>query len=286
LPRWLLTWWDHFGSGTLHVLTFWDGPQLTGIVPCFRHEWNQKRQLTLLGSGISDYLDPIICKTALQLLQDHLDDNSDWDVCVWQDLSASTLLQKLRGAVVEPDMRCSETLLSGDFEHFWETRSKDLRRNQRRYSQKAREMGAVEFQVNDEAVPELVDALIRLHTARWKEQGEPGMIAANRSEAFLRAVVGQMATEDVLRFFSIRFRGEVVAVIMAFRYKNKIYAYMSAFDPDFETLGFGRTLLFEAFRHAYAEAYDAWNFLRGDEQYKTSWGAVPIERCRVVLHRA
>jgi CelD/BcsL family acetyltransferase involved in cellulose biosynthesis len=112
------------------------------------------------------------------------------------------------------------------------------------------------------------------------------MIAANRSEAFLRAVVGEMATEDVLRFFSIRFRGEVVAVIMAFRYKNKIYAYMSAFDPDFETLGFGRTLLFEAFRYAYAEAYDAWNFLRGDEQYKTSWGAVPIERCRVVLHRA
>lgn len=286
LPSWLLTWWDHFGSGSLHVLAFWDGVNLVGIVPCFRHEWEGKRQLTLIGSGISDYLDPIIPDGSFQGLQDHLDGYSEWDICVWQDLSASTLLQKLRGATVEPDMQCSETRLDGDFEHFWNTRSKDLRRNQRRYSQKARDMGTVEFEAVDEAVPELLDALIRLHTARWKEQGEPGMIAANRSEGFLRAAAGQMAREDVLRVFAIRFRREVVAVIMALRYRDKIYAYMSAFDPDYETLGFGRTLLYEAFRHAYAEGYDAWNFLRGDEPYKASWGAVPIERCRVIIRKA
>lgn len=286
LPSWLVTWWDHFGSGSLHVLAFWDGTRLASLVPCFRHEWEDRRQLTLIGSGISDYLDPPLSPDALAGLQNHLDEDPDWDVCVWQDLSSDTLLQKLRGATVIPDMPASETLLTGDFEHFWEGRSKDLRRNLRRYSQRARDMGTVDFEATDEARPELVNALIRLHTARWKEQGEPGMIAANRSEEFLRAAATQMAREDFFRFFAVRFREEVVAVVMAFRYKNKIYAYMSAFDPDYESLGFGRTLLYEGFRHAYAEGYDAWNFLRGDEPYKASWGAVPMERCRVVIHRA
>lgn len=286
LPAWLLTWWDHFGSGDLHVLAFWEGADLTGILPCFRHEWEGKRQLTLIGSGITDYLDPILPEEALPTVQKHLDEYPDWDICVWQDLAASTLLQKLRGAEIQPDMQCSETRLEGDFDTFWASRGKDLRRNQRRYSQKAREMGAVEFEALDEAEPELLNALIRLHTARWREQGEPGMIAANRSEGFLRAVADAMARQDVLRFFAIRFQREVAALVLCFRYRNKIYAYMSAFDPDYETLGFGRTLLFEAFRHVYAEGYDAWNFLRGDEPYKASWGAVPIERCRVIIHRA
>ena len=143
-------------------------------------------------------------------------------------------------------------------------------------------MGPVAFDATDDPEPELIDALIRLHGARWREQGEPGMIALNRSEQFLRAVSTGMAREDLLRFFVLRFRDEVVAVILAFRYRNKIYAYMSAFDPDYESLGFGRTLLYEGFRLAYDEAYDAWNFLRGDEPYKVSWGGEPIQRCRAL----
>jgi CelD/BcsL family acetyltransferase involved in cellulose biosynthesis len=266
---------------------FWQGSDLVGIVPCFRHTWSNRRQLTLIGSGISDYLDPPIdpaCSAdVLIALQDHLDSSPDWDICVWQDLSSATPLQKLRGAVAEPDIRCSQIRLAGDFEQFWEGRSKDLRRNLKRYSARAREMGNVEFEATDVAEPELVDSLIRLHTARWREQGESGMIAANHSEGFLREVAAQMAREDRLRLFALRFRGEVAAVIMAFRYGNKVYAYMSAFDPDYESLGFGRTLLYEGLRHAYAEGYDGWDFLRGDEAYKSSWGAEWMERCRVVI---
>ena len=288
-PSWLLSWWAHFGSGLLHVLLFWSGTQLAAVLPCFRHHWKGRCQLTLIGSGITDYLDPpivphitgdVVCS-----LQKHLADWPDWDVCVWQDLSAATPLARLRGAQRHPDIQCSETRLTRSFDVFWEQRSKDLRRNVRRYSQRARDLGAVEFEVSDEATPELLTTLVRLHTLRWKEQGQSGMIAANRSEGFLRAVGPKMAREDRLRFFALRFRRELVAVIMALRYRNKIYGYMSAFDPDFDSLGFGRTLLYEAFRHAYSEGFEAWNFLRGDEPYKASWGALPIDRCRIVIEK-
>jgi CelD/BcsL family acetyltransferase involved in cellulose biosynthesis len=287
LPSWLLSWWAQFGSGSLHVLLFWSGNRLVAVLPCFKHEWEGRRQLTLIGSGITDYLDPPITpditRDVLSSLQTYLDEWEDWEVCVWQDLSAATPLAGLRGAQIHPDMHCSEARLTDNFDVFWEQRSKDLRRNLRRYSQRARDMGTVEFEVSDEATPELLTALVRLHTLRWREQGQSGMIAANHSEGFLRVVGPKMAMEDRLRFFALRFRRELVAIIMALRYKNKIYAYMSAFDPDFDSLGFGRTLLYEGFRHAYSEGFEAWNFLRGDEPYKASWGARPIDRCRIVI---
>src|SRR3954453_23575296 len=58
-PEWLLTWWRHFGSGKLQVLIFRSGADIVGVLPCFLHEWNSRRQLTLVGTGVSDYLDPI-----------------------------------------------------------------------------------------------------------------------------------------------------------------------------------------------------------------------------------
>lgn len=72
LPQWLLTWWTHFGNGQLHVLVFREKEAIVGIVPCFRHPWNGLRQLTLIGSGISDYLEPVIdaqhCPAILECL--------------------------------------------------------------------------------------------------------------------------------------------------------------------------------------------------------------------------
>src|SRR5579871_3228626 len=58
-PEWLLTWWPHFGSGKMHVLVFRRAAQTIGILPAFLHEWHGRRQLTLIGTGLSDYLDPL-----------------------------------------------------------------------------------------------------------------------------------------------------------------------------------------------------------------------------------
>ena len=59
MPEWLATWWSHFGSGDLRVMVFRQGAEVAGVLPCFRHEWNGRRQLTLVGSRVSDYLDPL-----------------------------------------------------------------------------------------------------------------------------------------------------------------------------------------------------------------------------------
>ncbi len=294
-PEWQLTWWKHFGSGNLQALALRDVDQLVGLLPIFRHEWEERRQLTLIGSGISDYLDPPILPTSsLEVLSELsyiLTIDKTWDVCNWQDLCTATPLRLLSDCVelnvqAQADTVCSAITLNKDFDAYWRERSADHRRNIARYARKAEAEGAVQFSVDNRANPAVLDALIKLHGARWRKQGESGTIAANRSAAFLRDVAEQLSNKDALRLFSLNWKGQTVAVIFGMAKANVLYGYLSAFDPEWEELGFGRNLLFQSLRYASEHGYDCWNFLRGDEPYKASWGAVPIEKCRLMITRS
>src|SRR6185312_8105689 len=293
LPAWQLTWWDHYGSGELHVMAFRDRNSMVGLVPAFLHSWKGKRQMTLIGSGISDYLDPAISpnynEAVVTCLRDHLQ-SIDYDVCDWQDLSRNTPLQLLRtdksyAFEIAPGVPCTEIRVSGSFEDFWQARSKDLRRNVRRYGDRAGASGELQFDATSEADLDLVEALVRLHAARWEKEGQPGMVAANGSAEFLKKVFPRLARAGMLLLFSMRYKRKIAAVIAAFPYRRILYSYLSAFDPEAEHFGFGRALLFEALRYSHENHYSAWNFLRGSEPYKYSWGAKDIPRCRLLLKR-
>ncbi len=293
-PRWMLTWWSHLGSGELRVIVFRDGNLLVGVVPCFLHTWNRLRQLTLIGSGISDYLDPAISPQhsteILDRLRLHLIENRGWQICDWQDLSSDTPLKALRSCAefevqVTEDTPCSRIPLIGTFEEFVRSRPKKLRRNLRQYRQRAEAVGEIQFQVHGKADAESIEALIALHTARWREAGEAGSIESNGSAEFLRDAATEFEREDMLRLFTLRFKGRIAAVMLALRNADTMFDYLTAFDPEHHAFGFGRTLISEALRYSYEQQFTCWDFLRGDEPYKFWWGAQEIPKWRIRLTR-
>lgn len=295
LPVWLLTWWRHFGSGQLCVFVFRSGDEIVAVIPCFRHEWNGRRQITLIGSGISDYLEPGIAgehsRAVLQMLAERLREDREWDVCAWQDLNADTPLRSLPfdqefaiGAELETE--CTETQIVGDFERWWEQRPHGLRRNVRRYLEKAKSIGEPEFCIFSKAEPEILNALISLHGVRWGRHGKPGMIETNKSGRFLREAFDRLGCASMLSLFALRFREKIVAVICSFPYRNRLFSYLSAFDPEYEIYGFGRLLLYYSMQYAFEQHYIAWNFLRGNEPYKFDWGARSIPKCRLIVTRS
>ncbi len=294
-PEWLITWWQHFGGGRLQIVTFRDSAgRLSAVIPCFLHDWQGCRQLTLIGSGISDYLDPLILRDlesdVTKRLGAYLKDNREWQVCNWQDLSSSSPLTSLRlnadeDLTIEPDTVCSAIPLLRDFEQYWEDRPSGLRRNVRRYSQKAAELAHLYFDQVDGYSGEYLEALLALHTRRWREQGEPGMVKANQSAGFIRQVSQLMAPKQGVMFFALRFQDQIAAVILAFPHRQQLFAYLSAFDPTYNALGVGRILLYRAIKFASEAGYKSWNFLRGEEPYKTDWGALPVSRMRITIRR-
>ncbi len=244
--------------------------------------------MTLIGSGISDYLEPAVapesCSDVVEQLRAYLESDSNWDVCNWQDLSFDSPLRRLASTIVD-ETECYSLKLEGSFEAYWKARSKSLRQNVRRDKQKAEMRAPLHFEVSPRADAEPMQALIQLHAARWRKHGQPGMIDANRSAEFLRDVARQFAAQDMLRLFSIRFEGQIAAVIFGFEYAGTLFNYLTAFDPQYEALGLGRTLLYESLRYSFEHGYRAWDFLRGNEPYKLWWGAEPIPKCRVIVTR-
>lgn len=286
-PEWLGTWWRHFGSGALRVIVFRDSGNVVGVLPCFLHEWNGKRQLSLIGSGITDDLDPLFQPDSTPAILPTLDARlkrwTDWDLCDWQDLSEGTPLRAL-GETVR-GTPSSAVALEQPFEAFLSSRPRPLRRSLRHDGAKAEAIAPVKLEVCDTARPELLDALVRLHRLRWEKAGETGMIAANRSEPFLREAADRLAHCDALRIFTLRWQDRVTAIILAFRNQATLFGYLSAYDPQFEEFGFGRELLARTLRHTQESGYRRWDFLRGNEPYKFDWGARPAARCRLLIRR-
>ena len=287
-PEWLITWWQHFGSGGLHVITF-RTDRLVGLVPCFLHEWAGRRQLTLIGSGISDYLEPPILseyRTAvIESLSQHLDEWTEWEVLNWQDLSADSAFRSMAadcGLSLESDAPCSLVSLTGSFEAYWLARPGHLRQNTRRDRAKAESKVSMVFEVVEDANDELLGSILDLHTARWKTHGLPGMVEANHSKEFLMEAGTALGERDMLRIAMLRIDDEIGAAVVLLKRKTKLYNYLTAFDPAYAELGLGRSLLFECFRYAYAHGYTAWDFLRGEEPYKKWWGAEIMAKCRLV----
>jgi CelD/BcsL family acetyltransferase involved in cellulose biosynthesis len=286
-PEWLFTWWAHFGSGRPQVFVFRADGETVGVVPCFLHVWKGRRQLTLIGSGITDYLDPPLdhrWSTAIvEVLGSYLTRRTEWDVCDWQDLSSASPLAILGQA--REDTPCSRIRLATTFDDFLSARPKDLRRNLRRCRGKARSLDELHFEVSRTAEPELVTSLIDLHRERWRKTGECGMIEANRAAGFLRAAAETLATSGILRIFALRLQQQIAAIIMALRNSTTIFGYLSAFDPCFERFELGHELVARALEYAYSQHYCWWDFLRGEEQYKFDWGAERIAKSRVIIER-
>jgi hypothetical protein len=189
-------------------------------------------------------------------VQEYLDLMPEWQVVEWTDLAPNHPLFGLESALQKPGIPCAEIPFVGGFEEFWSRRGKELRRNLRRYRDRAQQLAPIQFEVYRDGT----------------------------AAAFLKDVAERMSEAGIARFFVLRFGDEVAAIILAFPYKQKIFAYMSAFDPEHAALGLGRTLLYDALQNSYSE-YQAWNFLRGDEPYKTEWGARFQPRARLRLER-
>ncbi len=269
-------------------MIFREAGQLCAVLPCFVLEWEGRQQLTLIGTGITDYLDPLIMpgceERVVDLLGQHLAEQRGWEIIDWTDLSPDHPLFGLPGALKQDWMPRCELQLGGVFEECWAKRGKDLRRNVRRYREKAEQLGRVSFEISDTADSELITALVSLHSRRWQAQGLPGMIEANHSAGFLGDIAREMSAMGMARFFTLHLDCEVTAIIFALTYRKRIHAYMSAFEPQYAHLSMGQTLLYEAIRASFSE-WAVWDFLRGGEPYKLHFGGQLFPRAKLRLER-
>jgi CelD/BcsL family acetyltransferase involved in cellulose biosynthesis len=290
-PEWLIPWWDYSGSGRMWTLAFRHNDTLVGLLPMFVHDWDGRRQVTLMGNGISDRLDmlaqPEFAQTcarhACAFLEQHA---SDWDVCDWQDLPAkSELIACAKGRLetrISGSIPCASVVLPSSYDEFFEGLPHGLKRNIRRYGERLRNDHELRFETfSGDPTGELVTALIRLHEARWQAKGEQGVLAGRHR--FFRSVTPALAAADLLRIHVLEADRQIAGIIYQLWDARRAYGYITGFDPALDRYSPGVLLLNHAISCAIGEGAQCWDFLRGKERYKFQWRAVASSKFRLRL---
>lgn len=284
---WLLPWWRQFGGADPLAVIIWHSGQPIALLPFYVHRGpgSSQRRLLLIGAGTSDYLDGIF---APECILEHvrgavhlLKREAGWDALDATQLRRESPL--FRALKQEPDAvafaatRCSRMPA---------VRVDDLptkiRRNVMYYRNRAARVGRLEFATAGASDwPAFFQSLVRLHAARWKQHGKPGVLADPCVLAWHREAIPLLQANGLLRLSTLRLNGDDIAVSYSLadpivRPHRALYVYITAYSPGHADLRPGSLLLGYAIERAAEEGIETIDMLRGEEPYKRIWHAEPV----------
>jgi len=145
-----------------------------------------------------------------------------------------------------------------------------LRRSARRYA----EAGplAIQRPATLEQAREFLDALAALHQATWQGRGLPGMFAAPDFLRFHRTLLARALPRGELDLLHVSAGSRTVGYLYNFRHRGHVLTYQSGFDyaaagPHEKP---GMTCHHMAIEACAAEGVEYYDFLAGEDRYKTS----------------
>jgi len=287
-PAWLIPWWASFEPGPLRTVAAWRGDRLVGLSPSYLEEASGR--LLPLGISASDHLDVLVDPAepdAGTALLRHAA-SQDWDAWCLEELrpgAAAVGLEFPRGwrITLEPQSPCPVLDLAGRGR--WPDAVPKRRRDQVRHAlNAAARQGPVTIETASDP-GSFLDALERLHAARWALRDEAGVLAGQRTTAFHRDAARRLGDAGLMRAFVLAVGGEIAACHYGFAAKGEAFYYIGGFHPSFARQSPGTILVGHAIEEAKAEGCRSFSFLRGGEPYKYAWGAVDVWNQKLVARR-
>ena len=240
------------------------------------------RRLQLLGTGVSDRLGFVLDREhaaeGADALLAYLAERADgWDLLDLQQLpegspaAVCAAPSGLHELGYEQEV-CPYVPLPASWEELTARLGTRFRQNLRYYPRRMERDHAVELRRADAAsLTADVEAMVRLHQARWRSRGLPGALAGGRVRAFHQAAAPRLLERDWLRLYSLRLDGRQVASLHCLHFRDAVGYYLGGMDPAWARLSPGTVLTAHALREAIAAGAREFDFLRGNEAYKQTW---------------
>jgi CelD/BcsL family acetyltransferase involved in cellulose biosynthesis len=296
-PQWIVAWWHCFGAGRLAVLALRDGKRLVAMVPgTIRNGTGPDGAIfELIGGGVSDYQDalfapgyeaasmPQVLAWLEQMNRQHCDRCRLEQLPEFSPFVTAPLAQRCFDQVATGDV-CPVLPLSA--QEFAGCIPTTQAAKVRYYRRRADRRGSVSFQTADRNNwPELLDDLLELHRRSWNRRGQSGVLADATVERFHREVAPELLRSGLLRLYRLTIGQRVVSSLYVLMHRARACYYIGGFDPEFSDVSPGTLLIGHAIERAIGEGAAEFDFLRGQERYKYSWGAKDRPTYRCVLQR-
>ena len=301
---WLSAWWRHFGAGhQLRIIAVAKGDQLIGMVPCYEHETRLGKQLRFLGSGsvCSDYLGAVVApefaEQAYKMMSDcmresaahgeiealHFEGVSFDDAWIPQLTAfASQTGYSIR---IQPMVNSWLLRLPSSWNELHQSQhGRSVHRKAKKcFGRIASNEIKVRQLTQSCEMDEGMELLIRLHQARRESVGDHGCFSDPRFEPFLRDAIGSMLADGSACFSICEKAGSAIGIGLLLIGSDTVFMYQSGIDPAHMALEPGHLTVTGSLLFAISKGFKNYDFLRGDEPYKSYWGAQPQPLQRIIL---
>ncbi|MGQ9770505.1 MAG: GNAT family N-acetyltransferase [Thermogutta sp.] len=168
-------------------------------------------------------------------------------------------------------------------EYLQERLGRSMRRKARKLNDQFLASGIVNVHTTGENQPweKAWRHLVNLHQARRHHLGKAGAFDSASFHCFHRTVLGRLISEDKARIVWLECQGQPIAAEYLLLSDGVVRAYQCGMNPDFAELSPGFLANLVVIRQAIAEKRTTFDFLRGDEPYKSQWGAQPVSMLRI-----
>lgn len=272
--EWASVWWKHFAANGEPAFAECrrDGGEPFAILPLYVAKRGPVRMLRLIGHGPGDVLGPVCDPADAELagaaLRQALAEPQGRRLLLAERLPVGALGASLGGRVLQREA-CPEMGIAGrDWDEFLASCSRNMREKLRRNTRKLEREHELSFRLcgDPEAFDADFDTLLRLHAARWGEEGSA--FGTERVAAFHREFGAVALRQGWLRLWTMEVDGEAVAAWYGFRYGEVEAFYQSGRNPEFDRFSIGFLMLMQTIKAAFDDGLTRYSFLRGDEPYK------------------
>jgi CelD/BcsL family acetyltransferase involved in cellulose biosynthesis len=297
--EWLSIGWKYFGNNKkLVLLLAKENDEIAGIAPLAYSVHTmfglKVGKIEFIGAPFSDYNDFIIAKNrkeCMELFIKYLTTIPEkWnclDLCDIPEKAEYLPFLAQTSKVLRRIHKCPFISLPSYYEDFLHRFNSDKRRYFKKNLNRIKRAFDVEFV--DYSSPELCEEGMRLlfdlHQKRWQSRGFSGVFVNPVSRSFNMEIAKTFAQKNWLGLYVLKLSGDAAAVEYGFKYNSKYYAYLTGFNPKYAYYSVGNMLRLFAIREFIQEGLTEFDFLRGAEEFKDRWNAIPRWNYQAVLTR-
>lgn len=282
--RWITAWWRTAPDQTNRQLRIGllrrDG-KLVAILPLAIRRQGLVRTLEWAARDHSDFCDALIAPdcdpTALNSLWESVLAEGGFDLVylnrLLPDSLALGLAERSQAIRLRPYWRQEENYrVAGHWptgQAWLDSQSKKTRQNYRRGRKFIEETGALRFRLfaDDEPLAPVLEHVAALKR-KWLERHGRQSDLFDEGAAALPALVGALRALGVLRLFVLECDDATIAVSINLIQRNRMMAFVTTYDPDFERASPGMLLMCDYIRWSIDQGLEEVDFLCGGEDFK------------------
>ncbi len=292
LPGWLETWWQAFGGGAeLYLRAVRQGEKVIGIAPMLIRG---EAASIIGGANVCDYLDFVVAPGMEGEFFGVLLDDLRQKGIGYLDLRPlrhdSTVLTHLAGIARNRgyEVFCHEERVSVElnlpltWDGYLLMLAKKQRHEVRRKLRRLWESGNADYHCLEasQEVEDFMGTFLKLFPLSREEKAN---FMTAQMESFFRSLAEAMAKIGLLRFGILRLNSMPASIVMTFDYRDSVYLYNSAYDPNYSQLSVGMLCKVLCIKESIQRGKKRFDFLQGAEPYKYHLGGkeTPLYSCQI-----